>query len=130
MAQTPGKTATTKKLASPPKALSTTKKIAVAKPNAAASKALSKPSGKQSTKAVQVDAKGNGDIPKRKKASKSASVTGAVTPEQRYRMICETAYYRAEQRGFIGGSAEQDWREAEIEVDQMLCAVQVQQQNH
>lgn len=129
MAQTPGKTATTKKLASPPKALSTTQKIAAAKPNAA-SKALSKPSGKQSTKPVQMDVKGNGDIPKRKKTSKSASGTGAVTPEQRYRMICETAYYRAEQRGFIGGSAEQDWREAEIEVDQMLCAVQVQQQNH
>jgi hypothetical protein len=43
-----------------------------------------------------------------------------ITPEMRYQMICEAAYYRAEQRGFTNGDPEQDWIEAEAEVDQRL----------
>lgn len=31
-------------------------------------------------------------------------------------MIATAAYYRAEKRGFEGGSAEQDWYEAETEL--------------
>jgi hypothetical protein len=31
-------------------------------------------------------------------------------------MVATAAYFRAEARGFIGGSAEQDWTEAEAEV--------------
>jgi len=37
-------------------------------------------------------------------------------------MIAETAYYRAEQRGFQGGSPEQDWLESEAEIDRRLTA--------
>ena len=44
----------------------------------------------------------------------------AITPEERRRMIAESAYYRAERRGFRSGGEEQDWLEAEAEVDQML----------
>jgi hypothetical protein len=40
--------------------------------------------------------------------------------EERTRMIQEAAYYKAEQRGFEGGSPEQDWLEAEREVDGLL----------
>ncbi|MDA8384287.1 MAG: DUF2934 domain-containing protein [Betaproteobacteria bacterium] len=43
-----------------------------------------------------------------------------VTPEQRYRMISEAAYYRAEARGFRGGDPAQDWIDAEIYIDQLL----------
>ncbi len=43
-----------------------------------------------------------------------------VTPEVRYRMIAERAYLKAERRGFQGGSSEQDWYEAEREVDAMI----------
>jgi len=32
------------------------------------------------------------------------------------RMVAEAAYFRAERRGFIGGSPEQDWFEAEVEL--------------
>jgi hypothetical protein len=32
------------------------------------------------------------------------------------RMVAEAAYFRAEQRGFVGGSPEQDWFEAEVEL--------------
>jgi Protein of unknown function (DUF2934) len=40
--------------------------------------------------------------------------------EDRYRMIAEAAYFRAERRGFVAGSEIQDWLAAEIEVDELL----------
>ena len=43
-----------------------------------------------------------------------------VRPEERQRMIELAAYYRAERRGFSAGSAEQDWLEAEAEIDRAL----------
>ena len=44
----------------------------------------------------------------------------AVDTETRNRLIQQTAYLRAERRGFAGGDPEQDWLEAEIEVDRLL----------
>lgn len=44
-----------------------------------------------------------------------------VTPEERYRLICEAAYYRAEKRNFTSGSDFQDWIDAEKEVDAKFC---------
>ena len=41
-------------------------------------------------------------------------------PEQRYFMITEAAYYRAERRGFQGGDPVADWLEAETEIEAML----------
>ena len=38
----------------------------------------------------------------------------------RYELIQLTAYHKAESRGFTGGDPEQDWLEAEGEVDSML----------
>lgn len=46
--------------------------------------------------------------------------TGKISSEQRHQMICNAAYYRAERRGFTDGSPEQDWLDAEAEVDAML----------
>lgn len=43
-----------------------------------------------------------------------------VTAEERYRMIAEAAYFRAEKRGFLGGNGAEDWLEAEAEIDRML----------
>ena len=37
--------------------------------------------------------------------------------EERRRRAAEAAYYRAERRGFEGGHEEQDWLEAEKEID-------------
>jgi hypothetical protein len=37
-------------------------------------------------------------------------------PQTRQRMIAESAYYRAEQRGFAPGGELQDWLEAEAEI--------------
>ena len=39
------------------------------------------------------------------------------TPEDRHRMICDTAYFLAQQRGFQGNRALDDWLEAEAIVD-------------
>ncbi len=44
----------------------------------------------------------------------------AVDVDARRQLIAECAYLRAEQRGFAGGSPEQDWLEAEMEIDQLL----------
>lgn len=43
-----------------------------------------------------------------------------LTPEQRYQMIAEAAYFRAEKRGFALGDTLQDWLEAEAEIDSIL----------
>ena len=44
-----------------------------------------------------------------------------VTPEERERMIRETAYLNAEQRGFSDGSDYDDWLNAERQVDAQLA---------
>ncbi len=44
-----------------------------------------------------------------------------IDPEIRRQMIARAAYYRAEQRGFAGGSQLQDWLDAEAEIDRMLA---------
>jgi len=43
-----------------------------------------------------------------------------VTAEERYRMIAEAAYFRAEERAFVGGNVAEDWLQAEAEIDRML----------
>ncbi|HVO91912.1 MAG TPA: DUF2934 domain-containing protein [Terriglobales bacterium] len=43
-----------------------------------------------------------------------------VTPEERWRMVAEAAYLRAEKRGFIGGNPTDDWLAAEAEIDKLL----------
>jgi hypothetical protein len=43
-----------------------------------------------------------------------------VTPEERRRLIAESAYLRAERRGFAPGHEADDWFAAEAEVDALL----------
>jgi len=43
-----------------------------------------------------------------------------VTAEERYRMIAEAAYFRAEKRAFVGGNVADDWLHAEADIDRML----------
>lgn len=46
---------------------------------------------------------------------------GEAPVELRRQWIAEAAYYIAERRGFEGGSAEDDWRQAEAEIDRLLA---------
>lgn len=43
-----------------------------------------------------------------------------LSPEQVYRLIQETAYFKAKARGFAPGGEVQDWIEAEAEVRQRI----------
>lgn len=56
----------------------------------------------------------------RRKAKATRPKTVKVSPEQRREMIEESAYYRAEQRGFEGGDPVADWLSSEKEVDGLL----------
>ena len=53
--------------------------------------------------------------PKAKKISVKSTKT-MVDSQEWQAMVATAAYFRAQARGFIGGSAEQDWTEAEAEV--------------
>ncbi|MEE4376117.1 MAG: DUF2934 domain-containing protein [Candidatus Competibacteraceae bacterium] len=52
-------------------------------------------------------------------AAESASAQNKATPEERNSRIAEIAYLKAEQRGFEAGQEENDWLEAEQEVEQL-----------
>lgn len=52
--------------------------------------------------------------------TETSIATKQLTSQQRVEMIKLAAYYRAMQRGFSNGSPEQDWIEAEREVDRKL----------
>lgn len=59
----------------------------------------------------------------KKNATVSAASQKMITvnsDEERYQMIAEAAYFRAEKRGFVMGDAAQDWIEAESEISRML----------
>ena len=45
-----------------------------------------------------------------------------ISAKERYQMIAEAAYFRAEKRGFTGGNIEEDWIAAEAEIDKILQA--------
>lgn len=57
--------------------------------------------------------------PAASRASKAKSLKN-VTPEQRYRMICEAAYFKAEKRHFAPENEVQDWLDAEAEINRLL----------
>jgi hypothetical protein len=55
-----------------------------------------------------------------KNKRKHYAPAGGVSPEQRHDMIAQAAYFKAQRRGFLDGSTEEDWFEAESEIDAML----------
>jgi len=153
MAQSTSKTPAPKKSAVPPKKIATpeiaTRKVAAPKPASTAKSAPTKAAAPKTagsaksapgkaaaeksatpskvvTKKTSVrtaPSKGNGEAASTKMSSVVRSL-GVVTPEQRYRMICDAAYFRAERRGFVGGNAVLDWLEAEAEIDGLLREMQ------
>lgn len=54
------------------------------------------------------------------KAKKSAQQNSYTSDEIR-QMIAEAAYYHAEHRGFQGGNTEQDWLQAENEINALIA---------
>ncbi len=113
MAVSKAKPAAKKAVAAPK--ISVEKKPTVKKP--AASKTVAeKPSA---SKTATTTKPSHAPSPGLKKAAKGNG-KAHITPEQRYRMICDAAYFRAERRGFIGGNPCDDWTLAEAEVDELI----------
>lgn len=52
-----------------------------------------------------------------KKNTMNRATRQSISPLQRYRMIAETAYYRALERGFVERNPVEDWLEAEKDID-------------
>ncbi len=63
--------------------------------------------------------KGSGVV-RKKPATRKGPTPRKCSDDERYRMIAESAYYRAEQRGFQGDLALDDWLRAEAELDALL----------
>ena len=107
-----------KKVVASPK-ISAEKKPAVKKPIASKTAAANKPPSPKTVAAKPTNSKATA-------AKKAAKANGKahITPEQRYRMICDAAYFRAERRGFVGGNPGDDWVAAEAEVDELLRSMQ------
>jgi hypothetical protein len=61
-----------------------------------------------------------GPAPKAMAVSRAAIHQELDAGEDRFRLIAERAYFRAEARGFKPGKELDDWLAAEIEVDEML----------
>lgn len=51
---------------------------------------------------------------------KAVETAACISPEERFQMISEAAYFRAEQRGFMVGDDLADWLTAESEIDALL----------
>ena len=51
------------------------------------------------------------------KAKSAKAKRSLVTPEKRIEMVATAAYYIAERHGFNPERADQDWREAERQID-------------
>lgn len=45
----------------------------------------------------------------------------ALSDPMRQQWVAEAAYFIAERRGFLGGSPEDDWSQAEVQIDRMLA---------
>lgn len=54
-------------------------------------------------------------------ADTSGKIAGSISDELRHAWVAEAAYFIAERRGFRGGSPEDDWCQAEVEIAQLLA---------
>lgn len=121
-AKSTGKKTAVKKAASKK---STTKKKTAAKasgvkagvgPGAVSAGTAKKSAAKKKTAAAKAKPRKNAS------ASVSKSAPRRITPEERWRLIAENAYLRAEARGFLGGKEVEDWLAAEAEIDGRLSS--------
>lgn len=58
--------------------------------------------------------------PKASPKKVEAKKVRTISEEERMQMIATAAYFKAEQRGFVGGNPDMDWADAEAEVNELL----------
>ncbi len=56
----------------------------------------------------------------KKTTTREPEATGGGNNHDRRKLIAESAYFRAQRRGFNGGNPVEDWLAAEREIDAML----------
>lgn len=103
--------------------MATTKTVANKSTTAAAAKPAAKKPAAAKPAAAKAPAKKAATAATKKPAAAKRAPTAKqmnVTPEQRYKMIAEAAYYHAERRGFTGDPV-QDWIAAEAEISAQLA---------
>lgn len=118
------------KKASSPKTESRVEKIPASKKAPAVSRSTRKSTdaGKPATQVGKAAKKAVNDAVSEKKATvamkpgptKRSKSGRVITAQERWRMISENAYYRAERRAFSGGNPADDWAAAEAEIDAEL----------
>lgn len=59
-------------------------------------------------------------VPTKPRASKKGAAASKVSEDERMKMIADNAYYRAQRRNFSPEGIEEDWLEAEAEVNKNL----------
>jgi hypothetical protein len=85
--------------------------------SAVATKKVTAKPARNISKSMSATAANKTDVRTVVSAGKRKPAAAVVAGEDRYEMIAIAAYCRAEQRGFNGGNAMQDWLEAEAEID-------------
>ncbi len=101
-----------------------TKKSSVSKSPSRKKSAPRKATAKKTASTKKVASKpGNKKTTNRESGPKSASLS--LDETRRRQMIAEAAYFLAEQRGFKGGSALEDWLIAEAQVDRQLSSQRI-----
>lgn len=93
-------------------------------PVAKKSKVVSKPAPAAAKKPAPAPAKA---VPAKAAPAKSAAKVAPavvpkpkISPEERWKLVAEAAYYLAEKRHFAAGHSEADWLAAERQVDAKL----------
>jgi hypothetical protein len=98
--------------------MATKKKSSVSKSTSRKKSVSKKTSAKHSTDTKKKAVKRSGP----RQTAKSPAVLTSRKEKLRQKMIAEAAYFLAEQRGFKGGSALEDWLIAEAQVDRKLSS--------
>ena len=86
-------------------------------------KTVKKKAAPKTTASVTQAAAPKAAAPKKKAATKSANPATSkmgATRQERWKMVAVAAYYKALARGFAPGHDQQDWLDAEREIDAFL----------
>jgi hypothetical protein len=95
----------------------TSKKKAPAKKKVTSKKTTAKKTSAQKTTAATTTKK---KTTRTSTTKKSSAARFEINAEERWRMIANSAYLKAEARGFAPGYETEDWLQAEKEVDALL----------
>jgi hypothetical protein len=88
-------------------------------------KVTAKPTNKTKTRSKQAASKkttttAQKEAKKTPGVLKKSQLPPIITPEERWKMISEAAYYIAEKRDFQNSNPEEDWLQAEAQIDTIL----------